>query len=251
MKNTGYTILKKFETTFPMQIWKIVVDPILKQLAVELRDQDSTLPIIHVLDFNGTALVSGMKIKEKDWTLEALQHQTVILKRIGDTHPIKEGIQLMNFQGDVRYISNEFTWVETCQDFIKIRHRSFQTGFEEYIDIAKAKKIRGQSEICESYASVIKMPIQYTGPLPPYLKNLVIEDFPWVSKTQNKFLWSVHIKENEDYNLNLYVADESNILQIHRLLSSMPKMIPQPYFQVANQIFLMTYNKREIVSYLV
>ncbi len=251
MKDTGYTIIKTFEATFSSPIWKIVVDPFLEQLAVELREPESTLPIIQVIDFKGNVLVKDIKISEKEWTIEALQHRTVVLKRVGDTQPIKEGIQLVNFNGEIRYISEEYTWVETCQDFIKIRHRTFQAGFEEYIDIAEAKKIRDQSGACDNYTSVIKMPIQYTGPLPSYLKNIQIEDLPWVSRTQDKFLWSIHTKENNNYNLNLYVADASNVLHVHTLLSNMPKMIPQPYFQIANQIFLMTYNKREIVSYLV
>lgn len=251
MKNTEYKILKAFEITFPSQIWKIVVDPLLEQIAVELRDPDSTLPVIQVLDFRGNVLVGKIEIQEKEWTLEALQHQTLILKRVGEAHPIAAGLQLLNFDGEIRYITHEYTWVETCQDLIKIRHRTFQTGFEEYLGISEAKKIRVLSGVRESFSSAIKMPIQYTGPLPHYLKNIPIEDFPWVSRAQDKFLWSVHFKENINYNLNLYVADASNVLQVHSLLNDMPKMIPQPYFQIANQIFLMSYNKREIVSYLV
>ncbi|MGO1245384.1 MAG: hypothetical protein ACTJHT_03440 [Sphingobacterium sp.] len=251
MKNTEDIIIKAFEVHFPSQIWKIVVDPLLKQIAVELRDPDSTLPVIQVLDFHGNILVNKIEIQEKEWTVEALQHRTLILKRVGDAHPIAAGIQLLNFEGEVRYITHEYTWVETCQDFIKIRHRSFQTGFEEYLGIPEAKKLRVPSASQESFPSAIKMPIPYTGPLPSFLKNIPIEDFPWVSRMHDKFLWSVHSKENTNYNLNLYVADASKVLQVHSLLNDMPKMIPQPYFQIANQIFLMSYNKREIVSYLV
>ncbi|WP_437918186.1 hypothetical protein [Sphingobacterium sp. LRF_L2] len=246
-----YTIYKAFEKKFPLSIWKIVVDAKAQMIAVELRDTDTTSPTFYVFDFSGNGLVENLKVEEKEWTLEALQHNTLILKRVGDNVPLREGILLLNFEGAVRYLSHEYIWVDTFLDFIKVRPRTIQYGFEEYINIFHAKKMIEKSNIVEEYCRSIKMPIPYTGDLPSHLKNVTIVDTAWVSRSENKLIWSYHTKDNSNYRLNLCVTDASNLLYENTLLNDMPKMIPQPYFQIENQIFLMSYNKQEIVSYLV
>jgi len=67
---------------------------------------------------------------------------------------------------------------------------------------------------------------------------------------EDKFLWTYHRQEKDKYQLILCIADESNILHTEIMMEDMPKMIPQPYFQIGNQLFLLSYNKQEIVSYL-
>ncbi|MFD2969900.1 hypothetical protein [Sphingobacterium bambusae] len=248
---TKYTIYKAFEKKFPSQIWKIVVDAQSLQVAVETRDNETTKPHLHVFDFAGRSLLENLPVDEKEWTLEALQHQTIILKRLGDTSPVKEGIWFLDLEGNTRYLSHEHTWIDTCVDFVKMRHRSIQSGFEEYLDIRAASKAIGHDSSCDSYNTSLKMPSPYGGLLPPHLSHLTYVDIPWISLTDEKLLISYHSKDEEGYHLNLCVANASNVLHEQRLLQNMPKMIPQPYFQIGHQIFLMSYNKQEIVSYLV
>lgn len=245
-----YTTFKAFEKKFPFQIWKIVVDVSSKQIGVELRDSDSTLPILYILDFEGKEILQHKQLDEKEWTLEALQHDTLILKRVGDTLPVKEGILFLDREGNERRLWQEYIWLDTFPDTIQARHRNLQSGFEEYIDIRTLQKVTAKT-IQQGYDESIKMPIPYHGTRPAYLQHIRIEDLPWISRAGDYILWSYHTKENTSYNLNLCITDKSNIIYTQRLLANMPKMIPQPYFQVANQIFLMSYNKREIVSYLV
>lgn len=248
---TKYTIYKAFEKTFPFQIWKIVVDASSRMIGVELRAPDASNAILYVFDFAGHLLLEHWPVLEKEWTLEALQHHTIVLKRVGDSRPVKEGILLLDLQGNVRYLSQEYIWVDTCLHYIKVRHRSFQSGFEEYIDIQQAKRVIPKTDVCEEYCSALKMPMPYSGTLPDYLPKDDMQDLPWVSRSADKLLWTYHTKEQGNYHLNLCVAETSKVLYEHRLLYDMPKMIPQPYFQIGNQIFLMSYNKQEIVSYLV
>lgn len=247
---TKYTTFKAFEKNFPYQIWKIVADAASRQIAVELRDTESTCAVLYVFDFEGKEVLINKQIDEKEWTLEAIQYHTIVLKRVGDTQPVKEGILFLDIQGSLRHLWQEYTWIDTYRGVIKVRHRNFQSGFEEYIDIETLKKT-SDTERMQDYCSAIKMPVPYSGPLPPYLPHSAIQDLPWISRAANRILWSYHIKENDHYRLNLAIADTSNLLWTQCLLSDMPKMIPQPYFQIENQIFLMSYNKRKIVSYLV
>src|SRR5690606_3175344 len=247
---TKYTTIKTFEKDFPHQIWKIVADPVNQHIAIELRDTESTRAALYVIDFEGKELLQHKQLDEKEWTLEAVQHNTLILKRVGDVRPVKEGILFLDFQGNTRALWQEYIWVDTYRDMVKVRHRSFQSGFEEYIDTQTLQKTSTAPREME-YCSAIKMPIPFTAPLPPYLKDLALSDVPAVSRAGELILWSYHTQANEHYQLNLSVADSSKLLDTICLLTDMPKMIPQPYFQIENQIFLMSYNKQEIVSYLV
>ncbi|TYR35313.1 hypothetical protein FXV77_13020 [Sphingobacterium phlebotomi] len=247
---TKYTTFKAFEKNFPYQIWKIVADAASRQFAVELRDTESTYAILYVFDFDGKEMLKHRQIDEKEWTLEAIQHHTIVLKRVGDTQPVKEGILFLDMQGNPRHLWQEYTWIDTYRDVVKVRHRNFQSGFEEYIDIETLKKTSDTGRIQE-YCSAVKMPVPYNGALPPYLQHIAIQDLPWISRAADHILWSYHTKEHAHYHLNLSIADTSKLLSTQCLLSDMPKMIPQPYFQIENQIFLMSYNKRKIVSYLV
>lgn len=245
-----YTTIKAFDKNFPFQIWKIVADAASGQIGVELRDEETTCAVLYVFDFAGNEILHRKQMDEKEWTLEALQHDTVILKRVGDAQPVKEGILFLDLGGSPRQLWQEYTWQDTYRDIVKVRHRSFQSGFEEYIHIESLRKTSTITDIHE-YCSAIKMPVPYSGTLPPYLQNIPMQDLPWISRSGNHLLWSYHSKENDLYHLNLCVADTSKSLYAQRLLQDMPKMIPQPYFQIGNQIFLMSYNKRKIVSYLV
>jgi|SRR5690606_4876545 len=247
---TKYTTFKTFEKDFPYQIWKIVVDADTRQIAIELRDTESTCAILYIIDFEGNEVLKHKQIDEKEWTLEAIQHHTLVLKRVGDTQPVKEGVLFIDSDGAPRGLWQEYTWIDTYRDAIKIRHRNFQSGFEEYIDIQTLKKTSDIGRVKE-YCGAVKMPVPYSGPLPFYLQHIAIQDLPWISRTKKHILWSYHTKENERYNLNLSVSDNSKLLVTESLLTDMPKMIPQPYFQIENQIFLMSYNKQKIVSYLV
>ncbi|GHE23227.1 hypothetical protein [Sphingobacterium griseoflavum] len=248
---TKYTIYKAFEKKFPSPIWKIVVDGQTKQVGIETRDHETTRPTLYVLDFEGETLLNNKLIHEKEWTLEALQHGHVILKRLGDTAPINAGIQLLDLQGNTRYLSYDYMWVDTCIDFVKMRPRSIQNGFEEYLDIKSATKAIDHDSARDRYNMDLKMPAPFTQTLPPHLAHLDYVDRPWISRVGDKLLISYHRKDGDSYQLNLCISCQSKVLHEQTLLQHMPKMIPQPYFQLGHQIFLMSYNKQEIVSYLV
>ena len=248
---TKYTILKAFEKNFSQPVWKIVVDEVARQLAVELRAPKTTAATLYVFDFDGKELLTHKQIDEKEWTLEALQQGVLILKRVGDSQPIKEGVWLLDIAGNTRQLWQEYTWVDTYEGLIKVRHRNFQSGFEEYIDIATGARKNSLDQAPSYSRGSVKMPIPYSGEIPSYLQHLDIADILWVSRASDLILWSYHHKDNEHYHLNLAITDSSKLLWTERLLSDMPKMIPQPFMQIDHQLFLLSYNKQKIVSYLV
>ena len=247
-----YTIIKAFERQFPSKIWKIAIDARGRFIALETRDTDSTAPSIHILDFEGNTQHAPLQIKEKEWTLESIQHNNIILKRVGTQTPIGAGIQIIDFYGQQRYLSEQHIWVDTYLDFIKIRHRNFQSGMEEFIRIIDASKAKGMKPDELSYCQSIQFPLRYSGQLPPFLKEIHLIDSPLLNEiSDNRYLWSYHTQEQGFYQLHICISDRFKILERAAILLNMEKMIPQHYFKINNQIFLMSYNKQEIVSYLV
>lgn len=248
---TKDTIIKAFERQFPFKIWKIVTDAARKHIGLEVRDSESTKAILYVINFEGEMLVDGLALSEKEWTLESVQHQRIILKRVGERKPVVEGIKLLDFEGEECFISYEHVLLDTFLGYLKVRHRSFESGMEEYIALSSGTKVVDNTAIRLAYCEQIKLPTHYTGELPPYLSDVKMEDAPWVSIIEDRVIWSYHDKDERGYNLSVCLADKFKPLAKLRIFSGMDKMIPQPYFQIGDQIFLMSYNKQEIVSYLV
>lgn len=78
---TKYTTSLAFVERFPFEIWKIVVDPDSQQFAVELRHPDSTTPILYRLDFTGRIKLNHKEITPKEWTLDHIYGEQLILKK--------------------------------------------------------------------------------------------------------------------------------------------------------------------------
>lgn len=247
---TKYTISKAFSQRFPFNIWKIVADSDSKLLAVELRNPADTLPILYSLDFEGVAHLSHLQLQPKEWTLDAVNKQLLVVKKVGENSPVGAGVLLIDHTGKTLYESHEHILLQSEANHIVLRQRSLQAGFERYVDFENFQNAATPPPVNPATAAAITLPAVFNGEIPSFLKDVTIIDQLWLSRWQEKWIWSYHTKENNSYNLNLCIADRSNILYKQCLLQAMPKMIPQPYFQIANQIFLLSYNKQEIVSYL-
>ena len=247
---TKYTFSKLFSQDFPHIIWKIVADPIAKRLGIELRQPDSTLPLFYSLDFSGNTIHRAIAVSAKEWTLDAIRADKLILKKVGDYQPVKEGVRVLDLQGNSLFSSEEHILLHSEPDYLQLRHRSFQSGFEQYVDLTDFRMSSQKPSLHAQEEPAINIPVPYYGELPDYLKTVTRVDGLWLSRWEDKFIWTYHRKEKENYALILCLADESELLYSTVLLEDMPKMIPQPYFQIGNQIFLLSYNKQEIVSYL-
>src|SRR5690606_6771777 len=132
-----YTINKAFEKSFPFPIWKIEVDSANNRMAIEYRDPKTTIPHFSVLDFDGNTHCDEITVKEKEWTLEAIQGEFLILKRFGASSPIEAGICIIHYPtGRTILTAMEYVLQEVYQNIILARHRSIPGGLIFSIDIA-------------------------------------------------------------------------------------------------------------------
>ena len=248
---TKYTINKIFEKAFPTNIWKIEIDSNKPYVAVETRDVETTLASFFVFDFEGNCLMSPCQADGKEWTLDSIQDGYMILKRIGEQTPVQEGIQIIQIlNNEVIFHSYEFVLLDVFSGFIHARHRSISSGESIAIDIHNGEYSSSAERIFDMASNKVQYPVTYQQ-TPRFLKHEHTVGPLWLSKCGHHFLWCYHKKNKDRFDLCLATSNLNQILDQQVILKDMEKMIPQPYFQLGNQVFFMSFNKREIVSYLV
>jgi len=248
---TKYTTKKVFEKTFSSNIWKIEVDSVSSLIAVETRDLDTTLAEFHVFDLQGNCILSSYSAQEREWTLDSIQNGHLILKKIGENVPIQEGIQIICIQNkQIILTSYDYVLIDVYQDVIHARHRNISAGATVEINILTGSMVPAKDQEFQFALNKIQFPIAYQK-VPEFLKPESIIEPLWVSKCGPHYLWCYHKEIDEKFNVIFTLSDLNQILDSKVILQGMEKMIPQPYFQIEQQFFLMSYNKRKIISYLV
>lgn len=247
-----YTINNVFERNFPFPIWKIEVDCLHNQLAVECRDPDSTLPIFYVLNFKGNLLLEQFHSESREWTLEDIQGDYLILKRFGEYSPIQAGIQVIHIPTK----STVFTYVEyiikeVFNKVIQAYHRSIPSGLFFYIDIVTGEVSNTPSFDTSFPVRDIRYPIPFQGTVPSFLNQISFIDQIWLQPYKDLFLWSYHTQTANHYHLSLSLSSRNELYDTKVIIDDMDKLIPQPYFTVKDHIFFLSSNKMKISSYLV
>ncbi len=248
---TKYTINKVFERSFPANIWKIEIDPVQPLIAVETRDIDSTVASFSVFDFQGNTVKAPCKAEAKEWTLDAIQDGHLILKRIGEHTPIQEGIQIIHIQTEqVIFSSYEFILLDVYDKVVQARHRSITSGETIAIDIYSGTYAPLSDRQLKFVCNKIQYPNTYTGK-PLFLAQESITGPIWLSTFKHHYIWCYHVENGDNFNLILTLSDLNHSHDRQVIMENMDKMIPQPYFQIGPQLFFMSFNKREIIAYLV
>lgn len=248
------TINKVFQKEFPYNIWKIEVDTFRHYLGIEIRDEQTMIPQYTVLDLDGKIVLENYSPSEKDWMMEGIQKGFVILKKVGENTPIKAGISVVHSNsGQEVFTTYEYQLLDVYEDYIKVRNRSVLSGHEQFMRIEDGSvhsQLDSQGILLSPNDLVF--PIVYDR-RPTFLAEENITDALWLSKADaERYLWCYHDQHKSgNYLLILTLSDLNQVLHQEVILDNMEKMIPQPYFQVGQQLFFLSQNKQEIVSYLV
>ncbi|MCL7989108.1 hypothetical protein M8998_14260 [Sphingobacterium sp. lm-10] len=247
------TIKKVFQKDFIENIWKIEVNGYRDEIGVEIRDSQTTLPTYHILRFEDGMDLMRYSPEEKDWTMEGLQKDFLILKKVGEQTPTKEGIQVVNIRTETPvFTSYEYTLLDVCEDYLHVRHRSFTSGGEQLIALTTGEVFPVSDVVLQRYPkNRVSFPLAYDKHRPAFLPDHPVCQDLWISKLSEAYLWCYHTQQNNGYDLHIAVSDLEQVHDQVVVQSAIPKMFPQPYFQVGNHLFFMADNKHEIVSYLV
>lgn len=248
---TKDTINKVFQKAFQSNIWKIEVDAYQPLLAIETRDPSNTMPQFNVIDVQGNDIMPARALNEKEWTLDSIQNGHLIIKSVGEHTPVREGIQIIRAEdNEVIYLSHELVLIDVFKDCILARHRNIASGEQLKIDLRTGETEPSLDANLPLASNAVLYPLAYPK-TPSFLQQANIEGPLWINKVGENFFWCYHQKIEGGFNLTLTLSDLNHILDQKVILSGIEKMVPQPYFQLENQIFFMSFNKREIVSFLV
>lgn len=251
------TINKAFQKEFDQIIWKIEIDTQRQWTAVETRDPDSTIPTFHLLDFSGKEQAVAFTPNEKRWTMDSVQDGKVILKMLGDTQPVQEGIIVLDCSGRDHVLmpvwtSYAYILHEVHNGYLEMRPRGISQGMSTYLSL-DSLTIVSTSQVQQKLSAPpfhISFPIPCPK-VPVFLPSEDIHDQLWVSPIDDRLIWCYHHLAEGKYTLILGLSDDKALLDRQVIFAHLPKMLPQPYFQVGHQLFFLSYNKREIISYLV
>lgn len=248
-----YTIKNIFERRFSFPIWKIEVDCTAEHLAVEYRDPDSTLPYFAVIHFDGSSKSKDIHVEEKEWSLESVQKDHLILKRFGSSSPIEAGVRIIHYPtGRTVCDYREYVLVEVFEQTVLVKHRSIPEGLLYGIDIASGEvSLMAQNHSLRYPLFQIKYPVAYEGHKPSFIEQIPYVEHIWLLPYEDHFLWAYHVENDGKYDLHLQVSSRATTIADKIILESLDRLIPQPFFTVQGHIFFLSNCKLKIKGYLV
>ena len=247
-----YTISKAFSQTFRYPVWKIEIDERSKLIAIECRDPDSTLPYISVMDFNGTLHLDHFILPEKEWTLAAIQDSVVILRKLSENSPVSPGVWILYHERpNTDYLYHQYQYLGVLNGYIHMRPQHITSGFEQYFSLQSNEVLSSIPREIKPFENEIVFPLEFNAQKPSFLQHIKNNEDLWISKCNDHFLWSFHEKQQEKYLIRLMLSDKKQVLDETVIINDLALKLVQIYFQIGCQIFLLTHNKREFVSYLV
>lgn len=248
-----YTIKNIFERHFSFPVWKIEVDCTRKHLAVEYRHPDTTLAHFEVFDFEGNEKSISIQADEKEWTLDSIQGDFLILKRFGSSSPIEAGIQILHYPtGQVVCDYREYVLVDVYEHLVVAKHRSIPGGLLYHIDIQTGEvHIAPQDQSPKLPFVNIKYPIAYEGRKPSFIESIPYVEHIWLLPFEDHFIWAYHLKDKDNYDLHLQISTREQSIDHQIILKNLDRLIPQPFFAVQGHIFFLSNCKLKIKGYLV
>ncbi len=252
MNKYTININKAFEKRFPFPIWKIEVDCTYNCMAIEYRDPQTTMPHFSIFDFAGNIKADHLSVHEKEWTLEAVQGEYLILKRFGASSPIEAGISIIHYPTNQTVMTAmEYVLQEVYQGTLLAKHRSIPGGLIFSIEIATGHITQSKHQDYNYPAQHIKYPVTYESNLPGFIREIPFVDSIWLLPFDDIYIWSYHLADTNKYNLHLTLSTKNEVLDTKVILKNLDRLIPQPFFQVERYIFFLSNTKQEIIAYLV
>lgn len=247
------TISKAFNFIFTYPIWRIEIDAENKLIAVETRNPDDTLPYFNVVTFEGTYVLQDFKAIAKEWVLAGIQYKKLILKKIANNSPIDAGIQVIDcYNPQLQETWFNYIFIGMVDQGVLIRPKLIAEGFQLFLNL-QSMSIESKNEIpFKPYASELVYPIIYNGQIPLFLKDFPIDGEIWINTVNDYFIWAFYEKDrNNRYQIRLVQSTREKLTESIIAVSELELKLFNIYFLIHEQIFLLTDNKREFVSYLV
>ncbi len=249
----NHTISKAFNFIFTYPIWRIEIDTENKLIAVETRNPDDTLPYFNVITFEGIYVLRDFKAIAKEWVLGGIQCKKLILKKIAHNSPIDAGIQVIDcYNPQQQETWFHYTFINMVDQGLLIRPKVIAEGLQLFLNLQTMLIESKNENSIKPYASALVYPIIYNGEIPLFLKDFPIDGEIWINRVNDHFIWVFYEKDKDNcYQIRLVQSTKEKITATTLAVSKLELKFFNIYFLIHEQIFLLTDNKREFVSYLV
>lgn len=252
-----YTLKTAFQKSFLGIVWRLEVDIAHELMAVETRDVSSGTPRFSSFRYTtGTTSMQELPYGDRNWTLAGIVDSTLILRAYGQHSPESAGIAGIDaMTGNVLWEQFNYTLLALEGKTLLARHRNFASGYAERLRISDGTPIRPSDQeqngnnVIPAPGPVIPSP--YAGDRPQFLRDYTIHGELFHCTVGQYGIWGFHEKENQTYHIRLVISNDSGVQTDKIAITGLEKMIPELFFMIGNQIFLIGDNKQKIVSYLV
>ncbi|MDM1292845.1 hypothetical protein HX021_00875 [Sphingobacterium sp. N143] len=247
------TISKAFGILFTYPIWRIEVDAENSLIAIETRNPDDTFPYFNVITFGGDFIVQDFKGISKEWILAGIQCQKLILKKISDSSPIDAGVHVIDcYDPEKQETWFNYLFLNLVDKGLLLRPKMIEQGLELFLNLSTMTMGDKKTAAIKPYESKIVYPVIYKGEIPHFLTDFIIHDDLWINALNDYFIWAFYEKNKDNhYQIRIVRSTKDTMLDSLVAVSQLQLKFFNIHFLVNKQIFLLTDNKREFVSYLV
>lgn len=250
---TNQTISKAFSTVFTYPIWRIEIDAESRLIAVETRNPADTRPYFNVITFEGNDVLQDFQAISKEWVLAGIQCQKLILKKISSNSPIDAGVQIIDcYQPNQQETWFNYLFVEMINGGILLRPKMIEQGMQLFLDLKTMSIENKKEKSFKPFDSQIVYPVIYNGQIPQFLTDFTADGEIWISALDDYFIWAFYEQNTANhYQIRIVQSTKERLIDAVIAVDQLPLKFFNIYFLVNKQIFLLTDNKREFVSYLV
>ena len=248
-----YTLKTAFKKTFSGIIWRIEVGMPTGILAIETRDQDTGNPSFSTIEYTtGQSGITEKQYGDRNWSLAGVIDSLLILRAWVQNTPEGAGIACIDATtGDLLWEQFNYTLVAVTDRQIVVRHRNFVGGYEQFLNPYDGNLSSKDNLANHLMRPEIVLPTPYTDPPPSFLDHYNIAGDLFSCLIDDRTVWAFHEAIENTYQIRLIVSHGLNVLTDNLAITGLPKMTPELFFAIRNQLFLIGNNKREIISYLV
>ncbi|MEC3880351.1 DUF4905 domain-containing protein [Parapedobacter sp. 10938] len=248
-----YTLKTVFKKSFLGMVWRIEADTAAQILAIETRDRETGQPFFSVFDYqSGRSFTQEKPYGDRNWTLAGLADRKLILKAFGQNSPNGTGIACIDIdRGELLWEQFNYVLVHVGNRQLTVRHRNFAGGYEQYLDVVTGNLTPFNNMATKPTEAHIVLPQRYDHGIPACLDGFPVHGDLFYYQIGQKQLWGFHEAIQQAYRVRLVITSGLTVLADEVVLPELAKMTPELFFMIGQQVFIMSDNKREIVSYLV
>lgn len=234
-------------------VWRIEADTAANLLAVETRDAVTGHPAFSAFDSRtGVSFIHEKPYGDRNWALAGTADGKLIVRAFGQNSPDGAGIACLDAHtGDLLWEQFNYVLVHVGDRQLTVRHRAFAGAYEQHLDLATGNLTKFNKTADKPTGPDIVLPRRYEHGIPELLAGYAVYGDLFYCQIGAKQLWAFHEATQQTYRVRLVISSGLTLLADQVILTKLAKMTPELFFMIGQQLFIISHNKREIVSYLV